>query len=318
MNCLKCSSKAVITLQHGDLCKNHFLNFFEERVFSTINTYQMIRRGDKIAVAVSGGKDSLTVLYLTKKYLNRYNVPAELQALCIDEGIAEYREKTIADLKQFCREQEIKWSIVSFEQELGKTLDEAYPLINKDSKKKPCNICGVWRRYLLNKEARRLGCNKVVTGHNLDDEAQAIIMNWFKDNMEVAPRLGPITGVREEGLFVQRVKPLYFCPEKEVRLYAFLKGFQIKFAECPYSREGYRWEIQEMLNTFEAKYKGTKQGIVKSFLNVLPLLKEGMERKRNERKQKIASLQQCTLCGEASNKDICNACSMKEVLHAVS
>lgn len=313
MACHKCQEKAVITLQHGELCKSHFLHFFEERVFSTINKYQMIQRGDKIAVAVSGGKDSLTVLYLTKKYLNKYSVPAELQAVAINEGIAGYREKTLKDLELFCQEHKISLHITSFEDELGKPLDEAYPLINKDTKKKPCNICGVWRRYLINKEARRRGCTKVITGHNLDDEAQAIVMNWFKANMEVAPRLGPVTGVREEGLFVQRVKPLYFCPEKEVRLYAFLKGFTIEFSECPYSREGYRWDIQEMLNAFEAKYKGTKQGIVKSFLAVLPLLREE-SKERNEED----ALKRCSLCGEASNKEICNACSMKEVLHAVS
>jgi len=78
-----------------------------------------------------------------------------------------------------------------------------------------------------------LGATKVVTGHNLDDEAQAIIMNIFKANTSLAAHLGPISGVQEHSLFVQRVKPLYLCPEKEVKLYTILKRFQVQFVECP-------------------------------------------------------------------------------------
>ena len=274
MACGKCDNKAVIALQHGDLCKKHFISYFEEKVFKTINKFQLIGRNEKICVAVSGGKDSLTVLYLTKKYLEKNNIPINnISALAVDEGIDKYREKTLIDLKKFCAEHGVPLTIVSFEQELGKTLDEAYPIINKDTNKKPCNVCGVWRRYLLNKHAKRLGADKVITGHNLDDEAQAIIMNIFKANTTLAARLGPISGVREHDLFIQRVKPLYFCAEKEVRLYALLKNFQIQFTECPYSKEGYRHQIQEMLNDFEQKYKGTKQGIVNYFLDIGLIIK---------------------------------------------
>ncbi|MEK6939139.1 MAG: TIGR00269 family protein [Nanoarchaeota archaeon] len=312
MQCTKCSNNAVINLQHGNLCKHHFIDYFEEKVFKTINKYQLIGRNEKLCVAVSGGKDSLTVLYLTKKYLEKNNIPVDdnLVALAVDEGIDNYREHTLVDLKKFCSEHAVPLTIVSFEQELGKTLDKAYPIVNKDTNKRPCNVCGVWRRYLLNKHAKKLGVDKVITGHNLDDEAQAIVMNMFKANTTLAGRLGPISGLGEHDLFVQRVKPLYFCAEKEVRLYALLKNFQIKFSECPYSKEGYRHHIQEMLNDFEHKYKGTKQGIVNSFLAMLPLLQD------QEKQQTIGAnkIQQCSKCQEASNKDVCNACLMKETI----
>ena len=308
MVCSKCGEKAVITLQHGDLCKNHFINYFEDKVFKTINKFQLIGRKEKLCIATSGGKDSLTVLYLTKKYCDKYDIPSDnLFALAIDEGITNYREKTLIDLKKFCSDHQIPLKVVSFREELGKTLDQAYPIINKDSNKKPCNICGVWRRYALNKYAKKEGATKVVTGHNLDDEAQAIIMNIFKANTSLAGRLGPISGIQEHDIFVQRVKPLYFCSEKEVRLYALLKKFQVQFTECPYSNEGYRHHIQEMLNNFENKFKGTKQGIVKSFLAMLPLLQE-------QEHQKEDSIKLCKKCNEASNKEVCNACQMKEVL----
>src|SRR3989344_6999588 len=102
MVCHKCPEKSVIELQHGDLCKNHFLSYFEEKVFKTITKYNLIERNDRLCVATSGGKDSLTVLYLTKKFLEKNNIPSEgLFALAVDEGIHHYREKTLMDLQKF-------------------------------------------------------------------------------------------------------------------------------------------------------------------------------------------------------------------------
>src|SRR3989338_6994516 len=309
MTCHKCPEKSVIELQHAGLCKNHFLSYFEEKVFKTINKYNLIGRSDLICVATSGGKDSLTVLYLTKKYLEKNNIPIDtLFALAVDEGIHNYREKTLVDLRAFCTEHNVRLEIVSYKKEFGHTLNEAYPVINKGTNKKPCNICGVWRRYSLNKHARELGATKVITGHNLDDEAQAIIMNMFKANTALAAHLGPISGVQDHDLFVRRVKPLYFCTEKETRLYAWLKGFTIEFTECPYAREGYRANVQEMLNNFEQQYAGTKQGIVNSFLAILPLLKE------KELPGQKNSIQLCQECREPAQGEICNACKIQRVL----
>ncbi len=305
ITCHKCDEKPVITMQHGSLCQTHFISYFEEKVFKTINKFQLIGRNDKVCVATSGGKDSLTVLYLTKKYIERYQLPATLTALCVDEGIKDYRKHTIKDLKEFCKEHNIDYKIARSKDEFGATLDQAYPIINKDSKKQPCNVCGVWRRYVLNKEAKKLGATKVVTGHNLDDEAQAIVMNMFKANTTLAARLGPVSGIEERESFVQRVKPLYFCSDKEVRLYCLLKNFKVNFAECPYSNLGYRAHVRDMLNDFEQKYHGTKQGIIQSFLALLPLHKQ---------QQDFQEMKCCQSCNEPTNKEICNACTMKEVL----
>ncbi len=303
MDCLKCQKPPVINLQHGPLCKIHFIDYFEEKVFRTIRKFQLIDRNDKICVAASGGKDSLAVLYLTKKYLKINNLPNKFFALVLDEGIEGYRASTIADLQKFCKEHHIDLHKVSNKEEFGHTLDES---LQKIKNKKPCNICGVWRRYLLNKYARKFEATKLITGHNLDDEAQAILMNYFKANSKLAANLGPISGVQDHELFVRRVKPLYLCTEKETRLYCLLKNFQVRFEECPYSREGYRSQIRDMLNDFENKYKGTKQGIIQSFLAILPLLKE----KKLERK----SVNLCKNCQEPANQEICNACKIKGIL----
>ena len=103
MQCIKCQHKGVITLQHGSLCKQHFINYFEDKVFKTINKYRLLERSDTLCIATSGGKDSLTVLYLTKKYLQRYQMKNKLFALAVDEGISNYREQTLKDLEEFSR-----------------------------------------------------------------------------------------------------------------------------------------------------------------------------------------------------------------------
>lgn len=306
MVCGQCQERAVIQLQHGSLCQKHFLRYFEEKVFKTIKHYQLINRNDKVCVAVSGGKDSQTVLYLTKKYFLKNKLPlSNIFALVIDEGIKNYREHTIKDLKKFCQKEKVPLKLVSCKDEFGFTLDQA---VKKIKDKKPCNVCGVWRRYLLNKYARKFGATKLVTGHNLDDEAQVTLMNLFKSNRELFSHLGPISGIEDYAEFVQRIKPLYFCLEKENRLYALLKKFPVSFNECPYAQEGYRNKIRDMLNDFENQYHGTKQGLIKSYLALLPILKESA---RKEIKEPIKN---CSRCHEPANQDVCGACKILEAL----
>ncbi len=310
MNCSKCDKTAVIELQHGALCRNHFIKYFEDKVFNTIKKYHLINQDDKIGVACSGGKDSQTVLHLVKKYLVEENLPIKsLFALAIDEGIAGYRTKTLKDLKKFCQQEKVKLVTIAAKKEFGLTLDQAIKKIRKkDAKEKPCHVCGVWRRYLINKYARKRGATKLITGHNLDDEAQAVIMNIFKANTSLMSHQGPITGMHQNELFVQRVKPLYFCTEKETKLYSLLKGFPVGFVECPYAEEGYRAQIRDMLNEFESKYHGTKQGIINSFLYILPAVK-GLEQKNVDDVIKL-----CVKCGEPGNQQVCQACKIKERL----
>lgn len=305
MKCFQCNNNAVIALQHGALCKNHFINYFEEKVFKTFKKYNLIAQNDKVCVACSGGKDSQTALYLTKKYLQNNHLKTELFALAIEEGIKNYREKTLKDLKQFCKKENITLHIISSKKEFGFTLDQA---VKKIKHQKPCHICGVWRRYLLNKGARNYGATKLITGHNLDDESQAITMNIFKANTSLLSHLGPISGIIEHKLFVRRVKPLYFCPEKETKLYSIIKKFPVQFIECPYAEEGYRAHIRDMLNDFENRYKGTKQSIINSFLAIAPVLKEKEINNNN-------SLLLCLKCKEPANQEICHACKIKESLN---
>lgn len=307
--CSKCSKKAAINLQHGGLCKLHFLNYFEEKIFKTIKRFKLIDHKDVVCVAASGGKDSTAALYLIKRYFKKNDLPLEnFFALLIDEGIKQHRNESLRNLEKFCKKEEIRLEMVQVKDNFSTTIDKSAPKLRKLGKK-PCTVCGVWRRYLLNKYAREEGATKLVTGHNLDDEAQSIIMNIFKANTTLSANLGPISGIKKHRLFVQRIKPLFMCTNEEVELYTKIKGWTLDYCNCLYAEEGYRAHVKQMLNEFEDKYHGTKQGIIKFYLDLLPTLKEKLlkEAFRGE-------IQICKECGEPANKEICNACKLVKEL----
>ncbi len=291
----KCGENGVINVTNP-YCKSHFIKYFESKVAATIKKYKLIGKNDKIIVACSGGKDSTTVLYLLNKWFGN------VTALAIDEGIPSYRNLTLEDLRSFCNRNKIPLKTVSYKEAFGFSLHEALKKVTV----LPCNICGTLRRYLLNSAAK--GFTKIATGHNLDDEAQSIMMNFFKGNLELAARLGPLTGIVKYAKFVPRVKPLYFCYEKEIAAYAFLQNFGVRFAECPHSRVSFRAAVRDFLNDLEQQLPGTKKNIVNNFLKLLPQLKK--------KYAAVADIKYCSSCGEPSSNELCKACiyvnSLKE------
>ena len=139
MSCKNCTEAPVFELSESKrtLCRSCFIRYFEKRVHKIIRTYQLLEKEDHVGVAVSGGKDSLTVLHLLS------HIPLiHVTAIAIDEGIAGYREKTLETLKQFCDERNITLHIKSYKETYGKDLDTIVPLL----KTKPCSACGVMRR----------------------------------------------------------------------------------------------------------------------------------------------------------------------------
>lgn len=302
--CKYCKTNPVIILPNSNisLCKSCFIKYFEKKVLKTIRQFDLIERKENIVVGVSGGKDSLTILSILNT-LAETKRDLKINAILIDEGIKNYRDITIKDAKKFCKKNNIPLHIYSFKKEFGFTLDQMVKKLDINT----CTICGILRRYLLNKKSRELGAKKLATGHNLDDEAQSILMNQFKNNPELSARLGPITGVAQFKNFIRRIKPLYLLTEKETATYAFIKKFNHKFVECPYSHNNFRNEIRDFLNDFEQKYPGSKHSLIISFLSILPLLKD---------KYKQGKVRYCKSCKEPCAKEVCNACEiLKKLKH---
>jgi uncharacterized protein (TIGR00269 family) len=303
MACKNCIEKPVMNLTNNNiqLCRQHFIKYFEKKVLNTIRNYKLIEKGDKVGVAVSGGKDSLTLLSLLNVLKNKTK-KFQLEAIAIDEGIKGYREKTLENAKKFCKENNVKLNIFSYKDEFGDTLDN----LLKKTKIRACSLCGPFRRSLLNKKSKELGFNKLATGHNLDDESQTIIMNYFRRNIETSARLGPLTGIVKDKRFVRRIKPLYLMTQKEVATYAFLKNFSSDLGRCPYSSTSYRGDVMGMLNDFEAKYPGTKNSIITSFLELLPLL--------HKYYKNYMPINNCKICNEPCSQKICQTCKIIQAL----
>lgn len=289
MQCAKCDKKAVNT----NLCKDHFIEFFEDKVYQTIDEFDLIKDGQRVAVAVSGGKDSLTILnILAKKY--------DVYAIAIDEGIEDYRETTLNILKEFCNKIYVELSIYSFEDEFGASLDRALELLGE----KPCTVCGIFRRYLLNKYSANY--DVLATGHNLDDESQVILMNLLKNQVELLARMGPKSGIIEDNKFITRIKPLYFLSEKQVMAYIILNGIPTDMKECPYAFESFRAKVRDKLNNQENLNKGTKLNIINKYLSILSDLK-------NEFKS-VEEMAYCSKCSQPSKQEICNSCKLIDKL----
>ncbi len=295
----------MANVQHGVLCEKCFLSYFEDKVFRTIREYNLIVPGDMVCVAASGGKDSTTALYLINKFAHARSSKIKVYAVAVDEGIKGYRAKTIKPLTSFCKEHGIPLTVLSFQESLGKTLDEIKPYVMKKGEHvKACTTCGVYRRYLLNKYARDSGATKIATGHNLDDECQAFLMNIFKTTTNILANGGPITGAQQSAGFIPRIKPMYFCAEKESRLYSLIKKFPIAEGRCPYAQAGYRTQIRRMLNEFEMHHPGTKSSIARSYLSMLPILKE------RARSLGARRINRCATCGEPCARETCQVCAL--------
>jgi uncharacterized protein (TIGR00269 family) len=302
----KCGKPAVIFRKYEGsyLCKQHFLQSVERKVKKNVRVHGLIKPGDRIGVAVSGGKDSLSALYLMHRILGQRR-DIELVAISIDEGIKGYRKTNLKCAEQLCRKLRLKHYVYSFRKEFGKTIDQKAKEVKKSGKKYDqelaCTLCGVARRYMLNKYSRQLNLTKLCTGHNLDDESQAVLMNYIRGDMYRASRMGPEPVVYDKK-FIGRIKPLRIIPEKEVALYALLAGLKFHSPECPH-RCGLRLEVRDFVNSLEENHSGIKFTILETFDRILPALREQMEKE-------IGKLYYCKKCGEPSSKEICKTCEL--------
>lgn len=283
-------------------CASHFKEFFERRVRKSVRKFGMVKDKEHVAVALSGGKDSVTALHLLHNTLKKRN---KISAIGIDEGVRGYRDKALAVARKNCEELGIDYYEASFEEEFGITLTEVMDKIGIGKEQgTSCSYCGVFRRKLINQVAREIKVKKVATGHNLDDECQSITMNIFDGDLSRLARLGPVSGVKAMKGFVPRIKPLYETPEDEVIKYVGVAGLEAYVNKCcPYRWQAKRNAFRKMLDEMEKNYPGTKFSILRSFLGLKPLLgKQKME----------GSVKVCKECGEPTSTEVCGACRQLE------
>ncbi|MGD0328017.1 MAG: TIGR00269 family protein [Halobacteriota archaeon] len=284
MKCDKCSAPAVLFQRYSGLhlCKAHFFADVEKKIKKEVRKERI---EGTLAVAFSGGKDSAVVLAVLSDLLSRRGV--EIVAITIDEGIAGYRDKALESAAMLVAELGVQWQVASFEKYFDVRVDRL--------DERPCTVCGILRRSLLNRLAKTVGASALATGHNLDDEAQTVLMNYLRGDID---RLLRLDHPAKEGL-VRRVKPLKYVPEKEVALYAVLRGIPINLDECRYSAGVFRAEVRSVLNELEPKHAGTKYALVK-----------GLERILGLTQREPFQLGHCVQCGEPAVKALCQSCEI--------
>lgn len=280
------------------LCKRCFCRSIENKVRNTLSRYEMLKPYDKTIVALSGGKDSVTLLQILTKIERKFS-KAKLYAVTIDEGIKNYRDEALKIAKKNCEELNIEHTVVSFKEIYGYTLDKIVKMI-RGKGLTPCSYCGVLRRRALNIAARELGADKLATAHSLDDETQTILLNILHGDILRIARVKPVLDKIHPKL-IQRIKPLCEVPEREVALYGYLKGIEFQSTPCPYAGTALRSDIRIMLNRMEEKHPGMKFTIFKSIEKLRPTLETTAEK---------VKIRDCKLCGEPTVREICQSCQM--------
>jgi len=252
-----------------------------------------INKKERILVALSGGKDSTVTAYLLKKF--GYNI----EGFHIDLGMGEYSEKCLKAIKELCDDLKIKLYIYDIKKEMGSSMCYLRSAIQSRKSLKNCAICGVIKKWIMNKEARRLKVSKIATGHNLDDEAQTFLINIFKGSPELSANSGAISKNMQDKKFVPRIKPLFYVLENDIRKFSKKEKLPVVYESCPCALDSYRIQVREFLNTLSEK---NKENIIKNSQKILSKIKK-----------KDTKISYCKICGEPARKNICKKCELMEI-----
>jgi uncharacterized protein (TIGR00269 family) len=293
--CTRCPAPAVyLDRTSGErLCEEHLSARVEQSVRGTIAAAGSFRRGERVAVALSGGKDSSVLLHLLATVVAP-EAGIDLVAITIDEGIAGYRDETLRAAEGLADRLGVPHRVVSFDRTFGRTLDT----ILSGREERACTVCGVLRRSLLDRAAREIGAVRLATGHCLDDEAESVLMNWLRGDLSRVAGGGPTGG---EGVFVPRIKPLARLMEKEVVSYAHIRGLTGDLPECPYTRHALRAEVRGLVHRAEYRFPGTMRRITEGQAEL---------EHRLAGRTSPAGCTVCERCGGPKLGDACRVCAI--------
>ena len=295
MICDRCKNQAVYTRKYSGqkLCSQCFSNSIVRKTAKTISKYNMIKNDELVAVAVSGGKDSLALLKIIHEMTLTHNF--RIKVITIDEGIPGYRDEALEIVKKFCGELNVEHKVYSYKDLFELTLDEALEL-RENKKTSSCSICGTLRRRAMDFAAKDIGADVIATGHNLDDTLQTFIINMLSGDTNKIGWMDPDTSTNS----LRKIKPFCEIYESEIVFYAFTNDIPFQSEPCPHMSEGIRTEIREFLNSLESKHSGIKNNLYQSVLKVSQIVKN------SNYKQKTI----CEKCGNECTGNVCSVCNM--------
>lgn len=297
MKCRACGQTASISLRSHKtaFCDTHFIAFFEKRVSTTIRRYRLIGETDRPVVAVSGGKDSLSLWLL----LTKMGIAAD--GVYVDLGIGDYSRVSLEKIKAVADRIGRKVQVFHVPEIFGRDISE----VAKGLRRAPCSACGMIKRYVMNKVCMDKGYNLLLTGHNLDDEAAALFGNVLYWKKEYLWKKDIALDARE-GHLSRKAKPFFLCSEREVAAYAIISGIDYIYEECPFSKGAKTITYKGILGGLEEASPGTKLMFVKGYLKELRGLKETVLGDGRPATGPLESF--CPVCGYPSGGGECGFC----------
>ncbi|MER3453075.1 MAG: tRNA(Ile)-lysidine synthetase [Acidimicrobiia bacterium] len=295
MKCRRCRQPAVIDLprHNAAFCRDCFLHHCREQVRKTIEEFDMIRPGERVLVAVSGGKDSLACWDIL------HGLGYEADGLYIGLGIGTYSAESHQYATRFATDRGLKLVEIDLPSAYGFDIPGAATA----TRRVPCSACGLTKRHLFNKAALEGGYDVVATGHNLDDEAAVLFGNVLHWSLEYLARQLPVLPAAHG--FARKVKPLVRLAERETAAYCVLSGIDYIVDECPNAVGNRHLGYKEALNAIEERSPGSKAAFYFGFLRrVSPLLVGTTAAEEGE-------LRACPGCGSATtNEGLCAFCAL--------
>ena len=297
MKCRVCRGPAVIDVRRHNaaFCRDHFLHHCGEQTRRAIRSHRMLAEGEKVLVAVSGGKDSLALWDLLLELGYRAD------GLYLGLGIGEYSSASRDAATAFARPRGLLLHEVDLAAEYGFDVPGAAAA----TRRAPCGSCGLSKRHLFNSVALERGYEVVATGHNLDDEAAVLLGNVLHWETDYLARQYPILPAAPG--FVRKVKPLYRLGERETAAYCVLRGIDYQVEECPMAEGNRHLGYKDVLNTLEDRSPGSKAAFLFGYLERVH------ERfADDEAAEERAALQPCSRCGSPTPGEVCAFCRLQE------
>ncbi len=299
MKCKICGGQATIQLPHFNmnLCEKDFLMFLERRTQRTIEKFQMFKPENKLLLAVSGGKDSISLWYILTKL--GYNVDGVFIQLGNDQQV-----KPALDVTKELAQQINRTLIIEDARKYlyGLTTFEAARLLRI----RTCSFCGKVKRYLMNKVAYENGYDVLITGHNLDDEASLLLGNILHWQSGYFLRSHPVLEPTHPKL-VKKVKPHCLNYEKDILTYTQILNLPYLKQTCPFSIGAKLPVYKNLLDKLELEQPNIKTTFYKGFLKE----KEKLFRTTENQPE----LKSCKICGYPTMNETCSFCSSRQKIY---